>query len=317
VVAVIRAGGLGDTLLTLPAIHQLHVRYRVLSRGLQGTSFAVIGYPAFWRAAGPLVDRVLDIGDGRFAVLYGDESDMEAIEWLQGHAVLVAWTTRPLGAWVADAVPRLVQASPYPPPGVHAAVWLCQTIGEEMPRVAPMEGWLYLTPMDRAWGAAQLAGIGLERPTIIHPGAGAGWKRWPAASFARVARALAKRGHQVALVEGPADEEAVSAVLARTGSLPLIREPDLRALARMLSQARLFIGNDSGVTHLAAMAGALTVGLFGPTDPVSWAPLGDVRVLRRCRRRATHQGKIQVCGDPECLAAIPVEDVLEVIDIHC
>ena len=54
-----------------------------------------------------------------------------------------------------------------------------------------------------------------------------------------------------------------------------------RTLAAILAQAGVYVGNDSGVTHLAAATGAPTLALFGPTDPAVWAPIGErVRVLR-------------------------------------
>jgi ADP-heptose:LPS heptosyltransferase len=55
----------------------------------------------------------------------------------------------------------------------------------------------------------------------------------------------------------------------------------LRVLGALLARAALYVGNDSGVTHLAAAWGAPTLALFGPTDPAQWAPLGPrVRTLR-------------------------------------
>ena len=58
-----------------------------------------------------------------------------------------------------------------------------------------------------------------------------------------------------------------------------VRFENLYDLACWLSSARLYIGNDSGITHLAAASGAPVLALFGPTDPAIWAPRGDVRVL--------------------------------------
>jgi ADP-heptose:LPS heptosyltransferase len=78
----------------------------------------------------------------------------------------------------------------------------------------------------------------------------------------------------------------------------------------VLAHASLVVGNDSGVTHLAAVAGAPVVALFGPTDPALWRPLGDALVLRRCDRRATEEAPIRVCDDPACVQAITVEEVL-------
>ncbi|HSW50494.1 MAG TPA: glycosyltransferase family 9 protein, partial [Bryobacteraceae bacterium] len=55
---------------------------------------------------------------------------------------------------------------------------------------------------------------------------------------------------------------------------------DLHELACRLAQARLYIGNDSGITHLAAASGVPVLALFGPTDPAVWAPRGpNVRVI--------------------------------------
>jgi ADP-heptose:LPS heptosyltransferase len=66
----------------------------------------------------------------------------------------------------------------------------------------------------------------------------------------------------------------VVARLVRTVPAPVARDLPLRVLAALLSSSRGFVGNDSGVTHLAAAVGAPTIALFGPTDPRMWAPRG-------------------------------------------
>jgi ADP-heptose:LPS heptosyltransferase len=53
-----------------------------------------------------------------------------------------------------------------------------------------------------------------------------------------------------------------------------VRDVPLRVLGALLGRAGLYVGNDSGVSHLAAAAGAPTLALFGPTDPAVWAPVG-------------------------------------------
>jgi heptosyltransferase-3 len=165
------------------------------------------------------------------------------------------------------------------------------------------------------WAVAALRGMELEKPIFIHPGAGAVWKRWPPDCFARLGSALVARGSPVALVAGPADEAAIAEVLEHASSpLPVVREPSVRRLAALLSQGNVFVGNDSGVTHLAAAAGTPTVALFGPTDPASWSPLGRVRVVRKCDSCAITPGQIRVCHEPACLMRIPVDAVIEAID---
>jgi len=106
---------------------------------------------------------------------------------------------------------------------------------------------------------------------VIHPFSGSPKKNWPLEEF----RALARQLERVMPVrwcagrEDPPLEE------------PVTRIDDLYELAQWLAGARLYIGNDSGVTHLAAAVGTPVLALFGPTDPTVWAPRGaNVRVAR-------------------------------------
>jgi ADP-heptose:LPS heptosyltransferase len=113
----------------------------------------------------------------------------------------------------------------------------------------------------------------------IHPGSGSPSKNWPAQRFASFVQARESAAPWL-LVIGPGDEEATSPLAALPGAVP-VRDLPLRPLGALLSQAALYLGNDSGITHLAAAAGAPTLALFGPTDPTTWSPLGPhVEVLR-------------------------------------
>lgn len=98
----------------------------------------------------------------------------------------------------------------------------------------------------------------------IHPFASNLEKRWPLENFQAVASAFP----DVRWVRGP-EEELPGAVAYE----------DLRELAQWLGGASVYIGNDSGITHLAAAVGVPVVALFGPTNPDVWAPPG-ARVLR-------------------------------------
>ena len=83
------------------------------------------------------------------------------------------------------------------------------------------------------------------------------------------------------MVRGPADEEACRDLSGLPNAVVLDRVLPPRALGFVLGQASLYLGNDSGVSHLAAAWGAPGLVLFGPTDPACWRPLGPaVDVLR-------------------------------------
>lgn len=121
----------------------------------------------------------------------------------------------------------------------------------------------------------------------VHAGASGPRKRWPARRFAAVARGLSRDPTcRLLLLEGPLDGEAVKEVRAGLAEDSLrweaVRIESLSRLAAVLSRCRLYIGNDSGITHLAAALGIRTIALFLETDPRVWAPRGPrVQLLRR------------------------------------
>ncbi|MXZ35469.1 MAG: glycosyltransferase family 9 protein [Acidobacteria bacterium] len=135
---------------------------------------------------------------------------------------------------------------------------------------------------ERFWAACP------ENPGVaLHPGASGPRKRWPARNFAEVARGLSRDPNcRRLLLEGPLDGEAVREVrhsLAEDSvRWETVRIENLSRLAAVLSRCRLYIGNDSGITHLAAALGIRTIALFMDTDPRVWAPRGPrVELLRR------------------------------------
>ena len=118
----------------------------------------------------------------------------------------------------------------------------------------------------------------------VAPGSGSRRKNWPLAHYYEVSRTLGwEYGLRVVWLAGPAEGEMLPYLGPLTqaqGQLLLANRP-LARVARVLSHCRLYIGNDSGLTHLAAaVAGPEVLALFGPTDPRVWAPLGRrVRTL--------------------------------------
>jgi ADP-heptose:LPS heptosyltransferase len=131
----------------------------------------------------------------------------------------------------------------------------------------------------------ELSALGLEgRPFVaIHPGSGSAAKNWPAERFGALADVLRSRfGLPSLILGGPADEEALTRLRAATSDpCPLLFDRPLQVVAAVVRRARAFLGNDSGLSHLAGLLGVRTLALFGPTDPALWSPLGPcVRVLR-------------------------------------
>ncbi|HMO43925.1 MAG TPA: glycosyltransferase family 9 protein, partial [Phenylobacterium sp.] len=113
----------------------------------------------------------------------------------------------------------------------------------------------------------------MGRPVLaLAPAANWVGKTWPADRFAALARDLLDgplAGAQLLLLGGREDAatvDQVAAALPGVDLFPVVGEPDLLDIYALLRGVRLFVGNDSGMMHLAAAAGCPTVALFGPTD---------------------------------------------------
>ncbi len=152
----------------------------------------------------------------------------------------------------------------------------------------PAAPYLYTSPETQAAADALLA-RGSGPILAIAPAANWAGKTWPPERFAVVAAELLAHDGPLAdgrlLLLGDASDrfaaEAVRRVIPRARLVDTVGRVDLLTAYALLKRARLFIGNDSGLMHLAAAAGAPTLGLFGPSDERLYAPWGaDARVLR-------------------------------------
>jgi hypothetical protein len=302
---------LGDSVLMLPVLHALR------AAGVE--RILMLGTPASWgflRPGAPAV-RVADAGGPAWAWLFGEGRPPSAAarEALAGVELACVCLKPERGtverALRAAGVPRVVGATPPTmfehaadsDPAPHAAARLLAPLREFLPgKVGTdtiLEGQNGICPHfprqedDPLLAAAPeercsaLRRLGLEAPPsggffAVHPGSGGKRKCWPAERYAELTRRAAARGRQVLVFLGPADEETRDVFRrAAPGGAYLVAECfPLREVLALLACARVFVGNDAGVTHLAARA-CPTLALFGPTDPRVWRPLGaGVTVLR-------------------------------------
>jgi len=148
------------------------------------------------------------------------------------------------------------------------------------------KGFLSLVPPESEMTAAKelvkQRGI-TEKPVLIHPGSGGRKKIWPLANWRDLLHWITRElSLPVLLSVGPADEclRELTEKLSGEG-ITVIRDVSQARLAALIARCRLYVGSDSGVSHLAAAVGVPSVVAFGPTDPEVWAPRGEwVRVVR-------------------------------------
>jgi len=174
--------------------------------------------------------------------------------------------------------PAAVVSSTTPSPGTVVWQRLLASIGALVPDAATADGREPVAPapalVEAGRRALAGAGWGGARPLVmLHPGAGGAAKRWAPEAFAAVAETLVDAdGVDLVVHDGPADHEAVAALRARLRAPAFtLADPPLEALAGALRHVALWIGNDSGVGHLAAAVVAPALALFAETN-LAWRP---------------------------------------------
>jgi ADP-heptose:LPS heptosyltransferase len=254
---LIRPGAIGDTILSLPALECLRAGYTevwVAARNVPLIRFA------------DRVDSILATGLDTLGIP-GREPDARLVQRLREVDSVISWygTRRPEFREAVEALGlpvRFFPALPEETCGMHATdYYLAQARTLSDRRADP------LPRIECPRGRGAFA--------VIHPFSGSPKKNWPLERYRELARRLS-RHLPVRWCAGPEEplDEAV-------------RLEDLYALACWLATARLYVGNDSGITHLAAAVGTPVVALFGPAAPAIWAPRGEhVTVISRMEETA-------------------------------
>ena len=247
---MIRPGGIGDLIVSLPALECLRTEY-----------FEV------WTAACnvPLVrfaDRIRAISSTGLDRLGIGEAPAPLLDALRAFDSIVSWygSNRPEFCDLTDCL-RL----PF----------------TFFPALPPSDGTVHATDfyLDQVRTLAPCSSDGIPRIrceaerqnfAVVHPYSGGAKKNWPLEKFRTLASQL-ERVMPVSWLRGPEDPPLEGAQ----------QFDDLYEVACWLAGARLYIGNDSGITHLAAAVGTPVLALFGPTDPAVWGPRGcSVRIAR-------------------------------------
>lgn len=292
-ILILRPGAIGDTLLTFPILRALKNRNRQTHIAFVSNS-AVLPLAKLYG----LADSVFDVGAIEWSELFSPagirspfmqdimKHTHRAICWLRDPDTIVQHNL--FAAGVQDII--IAPGRPAEARNLHIVTYLAHTIGmqlSEQERSQPFSSG----PLHDAQGVA------------LHPGSGGASKCWPIAHFAQVITTLWGQGIPVLLLAGPADTERLSTLTQLVGTAPsppllkiLVNAP-LIEVAAQLQHYSVYLGNDSGITHLAAMLGLPTIVLFGPSNPTLWKPIGP---------------HVQVLYEPE-LENIQVKQVIDML----
>lgn len=265
-ILVLRGGALGDFLVTLPALALLRARWPAAEIHLAGNATAAA--LALHRR---LLSAVHSQHEARWSALYGSEPLPPAFDaWLREFDLVLNFWPDP-DAELRARFPRRAQqvflSADAMPQTAPAAAHYCAPLAE-----LGLGTTEFVFPLRPRAGAA----AGPRRGIGVHPGSGSSRKNWPRENWLEL---LARITGPVTLILGEAEADRWPAAIAP--ALPRLACAPLEALVAHLATTRLFLGHDSGISHLAASCGAPCLLLFGPTDPAVWAPPSPaVRVMR-------------------------------------
>jgi len=279
-ILVLHAGAIGDFLLALPAMVALHRRFPDATFTLAANSRLT-----------PVVENLLrfrsiEVDGAKLTGLFAPQGDLgRAAEAIGAVELAVLWV-EDSDETIRDNLVRLgarkvVGGKGKPPAGsgVHAADFFLSTLkglGCRKPLVGP-----YLVvpaPLREAADDFFLShGIHVRknRPVAVHPGSGSRAKNWPVDRFARLIEALRVESNvPVLLLKAYADAEVFAKLSAhvKLENYTVMENEPLDHIAGAIRECRLYIGNDSGISHLAGAIGKRSLIIFGPTDHRVWSP---------------------------------------------
>ena len=167
--------------------------------------------------------------------------------------------------------------------------------------------------------AAEFGGFEKGEPfAVIHPAAAFETKQWAAENFARVAEELSIRGLTPVAIVSPKEKQlAESLVNQSSAHVIALTDLSLPEVTALQSRARLFVGNDSGIAHIAAAAGAACVVIFGSSNVAHWRPWttqANEVVLEEMPCQPCHGYFCAEFEKPECILRVPVDRVVGAID---
>jgi heptosyltransferase III len=281
-ILVIRGGAIGDFIVTLPSIKLLRDRF-------PRAHIEILGYKHITALAEQrfYADAIRSIEGGPLAAFFVKDGALprELIDYFGCFDLIISYLFDPGGVFqnnLKRCRSKMFIAGPSKPSGLeHAAFQLSRPLEQIGLHLKNPAAQIYPTELDREF-AQDFLGVPRKPVIALHPGSGSETKNWAIEKWERLGEHLFSTGRIVLVVAGEADEERVRFLETVWEGKPIrfAKNLALPHLAALLEDS-VFIGHDSGISHIAAAVGARCILLFGPTDPAVWAPTNEnVRVLR-------------------------------------
>ncbi len=321
---VVHQGALGDFVLALPA-------FKAMREAFPHARAVIMGYPRILELVEKrfYADEIFSVDQKGMATFFVREGvlDFTLSEFFKRFDLIVVFGKDGEGTVVGNlrrvCQGQILPINSFPPwdEKVHVTDHLLKQFASSGLPASDSNPRLHLNDSDREWARDfwKRGGVAPEEQSkviILHPGSGSKKKVWPLDRFLNLAHALQDYfGSKVLIILGPAEGQEVQTAFEGTRPTEFIKAKGLTLLqlASVMAGCWFFIGNDSGVSHMAAALGLPTLVIFGPTDSRVWSPKGEKTfvVRREIPCSPCPQERFFRCKDFECLRGIEMGEVLK------
>lgn len=279
-ILVIRGGAIGDFILTLPAIG-------LLRESFPAAHIEILGYRHIASLAERryYADATRSIEYAPLAGFFNPKSDLDPdlSEYFGGFHQVISYIYDPDQLFEKSlrkaGVKNLISVSPKIGDSDHAARQLALPLQQMALWLEDPAAEFFPSPEDLAIAKQWVESRQDSRVLAVHPGSGGERKNWPLPAWQEFLTAEHRTGRwdKILVVGGESDTPRLAALRRSLPSegMTFLEGIPLPVLGAVLGRSSQFVGHDSGISHLAAAAGANCLLMFGPTDPQIWAPAND------------------------------------------
>lgn len=300
-------GGLGDFIAIIPFLKNL--------RKEDANNISILGKPFYAqlaKAAG-LIDEIHDANSINYTHLFSDYPDFRTFDFLGSFNRFFIFSdmASPLVTNIRRfGNSQLFLQTPFPAENIHIINYHLSLINSNFTDadisfpefVIPQN---HLAIIDDYFSDNQ-------KKIAINPGSGSRIKNWAFDNYTNLSIYLKNLGYKIFWICGPAE---IDFKFAENDNI--LKDINILSLTAFLKRCDVYIGNDSGVTHLAAASGCKTIALFGASNPDIWRPVGkQVRLVykkQKCSPCHLAPFRKQNCNR-ECMNSITLNDVLNVLN---
>ncbi len=297
---IIHYGALGDIICTFPGLIQLRRKFQcidILSQHKIGKLTCALH----------LTDQCFPLESAIFSSFYTDAMPSQVQDFLKSYREIIIFShSRSLKSKISSLTGTEVHFIS-PRPDVNQSIHIHKYILSHL----ILKGLIENKEMNELLKTHKKTS--LSNQIWIHPGSGSPRKNWDISNFIEIDRLLQVQGMIPEFILGPA-EHFLAEPLSKKFQKKCCVIFDLMEVLELFHEGGIFIGNDSGLTHLSAFMGLRTIAIFGPSDPKRWIPLGPaVKVIRPAGLACDPCFETQKsnCDTLECLNRISPQMVID------